>query len=467
MTSQSSVILHTIEDLPTLKAEATQLMKSIKNRRNYICDLAAQPMPYSAYVINIVGPKSAEFIKVAEEFTDLLSSILAIPEIDEADPNASTEVGKTREKYERWETELAKIQTETTAAVCKIQTVQPTQGPTPVPPGTAPERRSKVVTELRPEKLTADHPTSLMLLWLQSVYVYFVASKFDRDPLVVQQEIFFGLVASDLTILLRSETTPDLIIHPPHWDTAPDRTSPSCFQLVINRWLVKHPLITNRLKYFQHKQADGQKGTAFSAAHKELRKGIDLEEMKPEDVHIMTTLAGITDEDLLNELLKVKDGKPTHVQELDQKMEEVEARRSAAACILGSEASAMTAHRRKKQQAMAPRTTGATGKSTRRDPIPPEAVGRCFTCGQRGHVKADCPPANKAKVKCTHCNTSGNHDTSICLKALRSKTANISEVASDDTQKDTPKTQEVSMLASGDQQLAMIEGGFNPLDYSA
>ena len=195
-----------------------------------------------------------------------------------------------------------------------------------------------------------------MLLWLNSVYVYFVASHFELDLLVVQQEIFFGLIASDLTIQLRTNTTPDLIIYPPHWDSAPDRTSSFCFQLVIKHWLVNHPLITNRLKYFQHKQADGQKASAFSAAHKELRKGCDLEEMTPEDVHIMTMLAGFVDEDMLNELLKINDGKPKTVLELDKKIAEVEARRSAATFILGS-ASAMIAHKRKKQQATAPKQT--------------------------------------------------------------------------------------------------------------
>ena len=456
-----------MEDLPNLKAEAATAMRSIKMRRNYLVDLSAQPAPYSAYVIATVARKSAEFVVAVEEFTDLLSSILAIPEIDEADPTKPDDLGKTRKKYEEWETELTAIQSATTAAVCRIQAAQPT----PVTGDNliaTPQRRSKAVNELKPEKLTTDHTTALMLLWLNSTYVYFVASHFELDPLVVQQEIFFGLMAADLTIQLRTRTTSDLIIYPPNWDSAQDRTSPSCFQLVITHWLVNHPLITNRLKYFQHRQTDGQKASVFSAAHKELRKGCDIEEMTPEDVHIMTMLAGIVDEDMLNELLKINDGKPKTVLEIDQKIAEVEARRSAATSILGSEASAMTAHKRKKQQAMAPKQSGTSKKpSDRRPPPPPEAAGRCFACGKTGHIKSQCPPATKAKLACSNCNTTGNHDTSICFSALRGKTAKVSEVTSAEAPKDNSQTQEVSMMASGEQQLAMIDGTFNPLDYSA
>ena len=55
----SSVDTHkvfTMDELPQLKSEAAQLMKSAKNRKNYLEALAAQ-RPYSAFTISTAATK--------------------------------------------------------------------------------------------------------------------------------------------------------------------------------------------------------------------------------------------------------------------------------------------------------------------------------------------------------------------------------------------------------------------------
>ena len=273
--------------------------------------------------------------------------------------------------------------------------------------------------------------------------------------------------------------TPDLAVSPPDWDQQKDKVSPSCFKVVITHWATSHPLIANRLKFFRHKQADGQKYSAFMAAHQELSSGCDIQEMTPEDVYVMTVLAGCQDEEMLNELLKVNKGKPNHRRQLIEKADEVESRRSASSAILGKgEVNAMTAHQRKKQLAMAPNSSGGAKKST----IPTAARGRCFICGAKTHLQASCPPAVKAAVECTHCKTKGHHATTICFKLLKdSKPAHVNEVAagtpSTASAPPTPSSAPtnttpppataatVSAIEDSVASLSMIEGVFDPLRY--
>ena len=339
-----------MEELPQLKSEAARLMRGAKNRRNYLQNLSEQ-RPYSAFTISTASTKSAEFTMVVEELTEAVTAILSIQEIDDADPEATqlSEAGRIRKKYEEWETQIAAVQSAATAAVCRIQAqVPPTSTPAMTNQTTTAPQRSKPVPDLKPEKLTPDHTTALMLLWLDKMFGYFTASKFHLEPLIVQQQIFFGLMSPQLEIILRNEVTPDMIVYPSNWNQSKDKISPSCFKLVIIHWATSHPLIANRLKFFRHKQADGQKFSAFMATHQELSNGCDIQEMTPEDVYVMTLLAGCTDEELLNELLKVNKGRPDNRRQVIEKTEEVEARRSASSAILGKgEINAMTAHQRK------------------------------------------------------------------------------------------------------------------------
>ena len=76
--STSSEDIYTMEDLPTLKAELAKLMKSAKNRCNYIRDLAKSAQPYSTFTVATAAKKSAEFVSVCEELADKLGSLLAI-----------------------------------------------------------------------------------------------------------------------------------------------------------------------------------------------------------------------------------------------------------------------------------------------------------------------------------------------------------------------------------------------------
>ena len=468
--------MFTLEELPQLKSEAAQLMKSAKNRKNYLENLAQQ-RPYSAFTIATAATKSAEFTKVVEELTEVVTAILSIQEIDDADPIAATlsDEGKIRKKYEDWEREVAVIQSAATRAVCQIQAQVTPAAPAPAAADAAAIaalQRSKPVPDLKPEKLTPEHTTALMLLWLDKVYGYFTASRFHLDALVVQQQTFFGLINPQLELILRSEVTPDMIVYPAEWNERKDKVSPSCFKLVITHWATSHPLIANRLKFFRHKQVDGQKYSSFMAAHQELSQGCDLTEMTPEDIYVMTVLAGCVDEELLDELLKANKGKPDHRRQLIEKTDEVEARRSASSAILGKgEVSALTAHQRKKQMAMAPASSSAP--SFKKSDIPPAAKGKCFVCGSTSHLRSSCPDSVKSKVECTHCKSKGHHATVVCFSLMRKKPAKVSEVttAGEGT---TPAQQPpppssvpatVSAIEDSVQSLSMISGVLNPLDY--
>ena len=454
-----------MEDLPTLKAELARLMKSARNRCNYITDLAESAQPYSTFTVATAAKKSAEFVAVCEELADKLASILAIQEIDDADPEAKSEAGKTRKKYEQWEQDLKDLQSQGTAATCRLQTTT-TQEPIPPPHTAGQDLRSKAVPGLKPETLTDGHTMAMMLQWLNKSYGYWIGSKFARDELVVQQQTFFNMMTPELALLMKDEITPDLTVHPPNWDTQPDKTSPSCFQVVIRHWLIKYPLVANRLKFFRHRQAEGQLFSTFIAKHQEMSKGCDIEEMKPEDIFVMTLLSGCVDEEMLNELLKTNEGKPNHRRQIIQKTEEVEARRSASSAILGksAEASALTAHQKRKQHAMAPKKQGNPGANTpRRVPrVPPAAVGRCFICGSDKHQKPDCQ-ADKSKIECTFCKTKGNHATDICMNKMRANSAASLETAEPAT---TPELSAMGEDAPSNQTASMIDGEFNPLDYS-
>ena len=458
-----STHIYTMDELPGLKSQVAHLMKSAKNRRNYLVSLAAQT-PYSAFTRTTAATKAAEITRVCEELADKLANILSIQEIDDADPNGTSEDSKVRRKYESWEEELQQVQTAATQAACLIQAPTATGGTQATPVGHEQELKSKAVPALKPELLTSDHSMALMLQWLDTTYTYWVGSKFERDELCVQQATFFNLMKPDLQLLMREEVTPVLIIPPPDWKTLPDKVTPSCFKVVIRHWLIRHPLVATRLQFFRHRQAEGQKFSEFIAKHQELSKGCDLEEMKPEDIFVMTLLAGCVDEDMLDELLKINGGKPEDRRQIIEKAEEVEARRSASSTIMGKtgEVSALTGHQKRKQQAMAPKQPGPGTRGSQK-PFPAAAQGRCFSCGSKNHLRRDCK-VDKDKLSCTHCKTRGNHDSCICLTHMRSTEAT--------TTNKTVKVAEISAVDAADQmasqqqqELSMIEGEFNPLDY--
>ena len=87
-----------MDELPGLKSQVAHLMKSAKNRRNYLVSLAAQT-PYSAFTRTTAATKAAEITRVCEELADKLANILSIQEIDDADPNGTSEDSKVRRKY--------------------------------------------------------------------------------------------------------------------------------------------------------------------------------------------------------------------------------------------------------------------------------------------------------------------------------------------------------------------------------
>ena len=463
--SQSSEVIYTMEDLPTLKAELAKLMKSAKHRRNYIKELAKSAQPYSTFTVATSATKSAEFTAVCEELADKLGSLLAIPEIDDADPEGTSEASQIRKKYESWEKELQVVQTEATAATARMQATT-AQGAVPPPHAAGQDLRSKAIPGLKPETLTDGHTMAMVLHWLNRAFGYWIGSKFARDELVVQQQTFFNLMVPELALLMKDEVTPDLIIHPPNWDKQQDKISPSCFQVVIRHWLIKYPLVANRLKFFRHRQAEGQPMSTFIAKHQEMSKGCDIEEMKPEDIFVMTLLSGCVDEDMLNELLKTNDGKPNHRSQIIQKTEEVEARRSASSAILGksAEASALTAHQKRKQQAMAPKKQSGPSAGTPRSrlEIPPAAKGRCFVCGSNKHLKPNCQ-ADKGKIECTFCKTKGMHATDICMHKMRANSAASLETAEPTA---TPELSAIGENTPEDQTASMIQGEFNPLDFT-
>ncbi|CAB4046330.1 Hypothetical predicted protein, partial [Paramuricea clavata] len=79
-----------------------------------------------------------------------------------------------------------------------------------------------------------------------------------------------------------------------------------CLQLVEEDFLARYPLFTRRLDFFQSQQATGQAFTDFLAKLKELSLLADLDKLSVEETFVFCALRGATDNELLDDLLKLE-----------------------------------------------------------------------------------------------------------------------------------------------------------------
>ena len=426
--------------------------------------------------------KYDEFLAVYNELHRLLELILSIPEVAEEELNleilTNPEADRTTPAFYRasYETLANNITDDDVEVLNALIAFTPPETAQP-PPGAPTQHAPKARRELEPGKLEKGVSPARLDEWIADFWSYMKASHFLAEETAIQHRHLHGFLADNLWITIKPLITVNMPVFPtaPNW--TPEMKHPdeqTCIRLLTTTWAANQPVTARRLKLFRHKQADGQAFSDYLAQHADLEIGCDLSTMTAEHMYVMTILAGCIDNALLDELLKINNGQPENRTQISQRTEHVEQRRATATSILQpSSANALTGHQRRKQAEMSPANRpGPNQRNPQRtpQPLPPSIKGKCLTCGSKSHSRKNCPPDIRRTVKCTHCQTSGNHDTDVCINHAR-KHPPISANTADSTPilplEYSPNAEPQTLQAIGpDSSTAgLISGTFNPLSY--
>ena len=456
-------------DAKTLRAKIATKKLSFDRRKKFMLQTHLQHTPDAKWVRN-AEQKYEEFCNVRIELDNLIDLMLSIPEVmdTEYDPAALSKDKGTPAFFHTYYRDLAdtiaeddvEVQNALIAFIPNANTDtpgQPTNQPTP-----------KARKELEPGTLEKGVSPARLEEWIADFWSYMKASNFLNELPAIQHRHLHGFLAENLWLAIKSDITVNMPLFPTDPDWTPSSkhpNEPTCIQLLTTTWAANQPVTTRRLKLFRHKQADGQAFSDYLAQHADLEVGCDLSTMTPEDMYVMTILSGCIDDALLDELLKINNGRPENRRQIAERTEQVEQRRATSAGILNpTSASAITNHQRRKQADMSP-TNKPTTAQRNPQPLPLAVKGRCLTCGSRSHLRKFCPPDVREKVKCDHCNTQGNHDTDVCITHARNNPTTKETAATTSTSQPQNETQTVQAINPSHHTSGLIAGTFNPLDY--
>ena len=298
--------------------------------------------------------------------------------------------------------------------------------------GRVDDRRGiKAADYVKPDTLQKSASPAMKNVWILGMKTYFRQSGFLKLPAEDQRIVFENCMSNDLKVTFQTRFTTGWRIFGEKRGEADDT-----FENLVNAyWLEIHPLMGRRLELLRGKQSHNQKYSQYLNWIQRTALVCDLANLTEQDYIVLIALKGCVDEELLRELLKIKNPDTAKLEsvalEYERRQKDVTALGKAAGL-----AGATSTFRNQQRQQGRNNTNGnrpqgnnnssganntsnntSNGQSRRQKRTLPEKFkGKCLFCGSEKHKSEGCDPEKKAKLNCTHCNIKGKHSTHMCLK---------------------------------------------------
>ena len=292
-------------------------------------------------------------------------------------------------------------------------------------------RGIKAADYVKPDTLQKSASPAMKNVWILGMKTYFRQSGFLKLPAEDQRIVFENCMSNDLKVTFQTRFTTGWRIFGEKRAEHDD----SYESILHSYWLEIHPIMGRRLELLRGKQSHSQKYSHFLNWIQRTALVCDLASLTEQDYIVLIALKGCCDEDLLRELLKIKNPDTSQLEsaalEYERRQKDVTALGKAA----GLAGATSTFRNQQRQQgrnnANGNRAQGnnsgsgannasnnaSNGQSRRQKRTLPEKFkGKCLFCGSDKHKSLECDPEKKAKLNCTHCNVKGKHSTNMCLK---------------------------------------------------
>jgi len=240
---------------------------------------------------------------------------------------------------------------------------------------THPQSNSRQASVLRPFTLRREHKPVELSKWIKLLTVYFDASAFNQSSIQVLQQ--YALACLDLYLTCQIER--DITTTMPIFGDAN-----SVIALIHAFFNKRYPIFTRRLEYYRTKQDQGQTASAWAKELLALGDEAELDDMTVDETHAMRVLASVSEGELLDKLLELKN--PT-LEDILAKIDDYESMVY-------------------KKEALDKNKV----KSTTSSSVFTTASKTCGNCGRICHSKATCAATN---AKCNNCGKTG-HFASVC-----------------------------------------------------
>ena len=291
--------------------------------------------------------------------------------------------------------------------------------------GRSEERRGiKAADYVKPDQLQKSASPAMKNVWITGMKTYFRQSGFLKLPAEDQRIVFENCMSNDLKVTFQTRFTTGWRIF------GEKRGDEDTYESLINAfWLEIHPLMGRRLELLRGKQNHNHKFSQFLNWIQRTALVCDLANLSEQDYIVLIALKGCSDEDLLKELLKIKNPDMSQLEstalEYERRQKDVTALGKAA----GIAGATSTFKNQQRQQARnnAGGNSGNNGNNAannnsnnkskkKKRELPEKFKGRCLFCGTKSHTSLECDPEKKSKLNCKHCDVKGKHSTEMCLK---------------------------------------------------
>ena len=288
--------------------------------------------------------------------------------------------------------------------------------------GRVEERRGiKAADYVKPDILQKSASPAMKNVWVTGMKTYFRQSGFLKLPAEDQRIVFENCMSNDLKITFQTRFTTGWRIF------GEKRGDEPTFESLLNAfWLEIHPLMGRRLELLRGKQNHNHKFSQFLNWIQRTALVCDLANLSEQDYIVLIALKGCSDEDLLKELLKIKN---PDISQLEAAALEYERRQKDVTALGRSAGIAGATSTFKNQQRQQSRNNAggnsaqnngnnaANNKSKKKKrELLEKFKGRCLFCGTKAHTSLECDPEKKSKLNCKHCDVKGKHSTEMCLK---------------------------------------------------
>jgi hypothetical protein len=368
------------------KAHLTRLINSAKRAADF-----ARTVPPSSLLVTELESHIALINKAYINEDEALSALAR-----EDTPEAFDEyVGKQEDEAERKD-EAIQFLLETIARIDEEARPQPVAPPVPAAPHA---QVTKANEALKPKVLTRESTPVELHSWLEKFRAYYSTSRMNLASIPEQQAYFRICLDPYLDARLRDkiqETTPIF-----------SQNEDSCIGFLEAEFLLKYPVFTRRLDFFQERQQAGQAFTDFASKIRHKGDESELPALTVDEIYVMRFLTGCGDAKLRERFLR--ETNPTLQNLIAIAINYEVGNASLKAMTSPASAAAAKSGDYKKQNG---NKNQSKEKSTRQDKQNSmKERNLCFRCGRKNEDGHGCKGIDGT---CTGCGKKG-HLVNVCL----------------------------------------------------
>ena len=318
------------------------------------------------------------------------------------------------------------------------------------PPNASSNQRSMPTDALKPFILKKDNNPVEFRSWVEKFKVYFQATNLGSSTTIEQQAYFKAYLDPWLVARISPSITATTKIFDEN----------GCIDILESDFKERYPLFVRRVEFFRSNQKQGQPFSEWFLKLKQMGEEADLQSISIDDLYIMRSIQGTTDNKLRESFLQEPNLTVKSMEQIAR------AHEVARASVLALNPGARTAK------------TSFKKTSGKRKPIPPELLGKCLACGSSltKHKFKDCPVRQK-RLECRNCKKKG-HLAKVCQQGQsRGQSRNTSKAPSTATSRDNSpqrqaETKVVKTASSPDEPAPMINiivraRGATPFNFDA